>query len=139
MKKLILALTLLTMILTAPAYADDYNYVSPEKVKNWISSGTPISIVDIQVKEEFDAHHLTGSIATFSYPVKSDTDKAKLDEAVTALKKNDTPVVVVCPRGKGGAKRCYDYLEDQGIAQDRLLILTKGMAGWPYEEMVEKE
>lgn len=139
MKKLILALTLLAMILAAPAYAGDYNYVSPEKVKDWISSGTPTSIVDIQVKEEFDAHHLTGSMATFAYPVKSDTDKAKLDEAVAALKKNDTQVVVVCPRGKGGAKRCYDYLEEQGIAQDRLLILTKGMTGWPYKEMVEKK
>jgi rhodanese-related sulfurtransferase len=139
MKKLILVLTLLAMILAAPAYAGGYSYVSPEKVKDWISSDTPISIVDIQVKEEFDVHHLTGSMATFAYPVKSDTDKAKLDKAVAALKKNNTPVVVVCPRGKGGAKRCYDYLEDQGISEDRLLILTKGMAGWPYKEMVEKE
>ncbi|WDP91180.1 MAG: rhodanese-like domain-containing protein [Desulfobacter sp.] len=137
MKKLILVLVV--MILAAPAYAGNYNYVAPEKVKTWIASGTPVSIVDIQVEEEFNAHHLTGSIATYAYPVKSGADKAKLDGAVGALKKNDTPVVVVCPRGKGGAKRCYDYLESKGIAQDRLLILEKGMGGWPYSEMVEKD
>ncbi len=136
MKKLILTLVLVAA-LCVPVYAGGYNYVSAEQVKDWMSSGTPVSIVDIQVKEEFDAHHLKGAIATYSYPVKSDTDRAKLDETVAALKEKNTRIVVVCPRGKGGAKRCYDYMASQGIAQDRLLILEKGMAGWPHKELVE--
>ncbi|MCG8615339.1 MAG: rhodanese-like domain-containing protein [Desulfobacterales bacterium] len=136
MKKLILTLFMIAALCT-PVCAGEYKYVSAAQVKDWMSSGTPVSIVDIQVKNEFDAHHLKGSIATYSYPVKSDTDKAKLDGTVEALKKNNTPVVVVCPRGKGGAKRCYDYLAGQGIAQDRLLILEKGIAGWPYKNLVE--
>jgi rhodanese-related sulfurtransferase len=137
MKKLILTLLLVTG-LCVPAYAGGYNYVSAEQVKDWMSSSTPLSIVDIQVKEEFDAHHLKGSIATYSYPVKSDADKARLNSTVDALKEKKTRIVVVCPRGKGGAKRCYDYLASRGIAEDRLLILEKGIAGWPYKELVEK-
>ena len=136
MKKLMMTLVLIAA-LGAPAFAGGYNYVSAAKVKAWMTSGTPVSIVDIQVKEEFDAHHLRGSIATYSYPVKSDADRARLNPVVSDLKQSSTPVVVVCPRGKGGAKRCYDYLASQGIAQDRLLILEKGVAGWPYKSLVD--
>jgi len=38
------------------------------------------------------------------------------------------------PRGAGGAKRSYDYLKEKGIAEEGLLILEKGMAGWSYPE-----
>lgn len=137
MKKIILILSL--MLLAVSAYAGDYNYVSAEKVKDWIDSGAAVTIVDIQVKEEYRAHHLPGSIKTYSYPVKSDEDKAKLSGALSQVQKNNDPVVVVCPRGAGGAKRCYNYMKEQGVAESRLLILEKGMSGWPYNKMVEKE
>ncbi len=137
MKKLIMVL--ISFLFTLPAFAGDYNYVSQDKVKEWIESDTPVMIVDIQVEEEFQAHHIKGSMPTYSYPVKSDADKAKLTQAVAEAKTNDLPVVIVCPRGKGGAKRCYDHMAANGIAEDRLLILEKGMGGWEYKEMVESE
>nr|WP_320192401.1 rhodanese-like domain-containing protein [uncultured Desulfobacter sp.] len=137
MKKIFL--TLVIVMMAVPAFAFGYNYVSPDKVKSWIETGHPINIVDIQVTEEFKAHHLPGAIPTYSYPVKSDSDKAKLDNAVGEAKKNNDPVVIVCPRGKGGAKRCYDYLKENGVAEDRLLILEKGQLGWPHQEMVKTE
>lgn len=132
-------LTMVMVMLTASAYASEYNYVSPDKVKSWIETGTPVNIVDIQVPEEFKAHHLPGAVPNYSYPVKSDSDRAKLDKVVADTQKNQDPVVIVCPRGKGGAKRCYDYLKDNGIAEDRLLILEKGQGGWPYKDMVKTE
>ena len=135
MKKIFLVLVM--VLLAVPAYAGGYNYVSPDKVKTWIETKKPVNIVDIQAPEEFKAHHLPGAIATYSYPVKSDSDRAKLNDAVAASKKNQDPVVIVCPRGKGGAKRCYDYLKDQGVAEDRLLILEKGQLGWPHKELVK--
>jgi rhodanese-related sulfurtransferase len=125
-----------TMTVVA-AMASEYNYVSPEKVKTWLETKTPITIVDIQVEEEFEAHHLPGSLATYSYPVKSDSEKAQIDDAVAASIKTGNPVVVVCPRGGGGAKRCYDYMKSQNIHDDRLLILKGGIDGWPYKEMLE--
>lgn len=135
MKKIFLILAL--MMAAAPAFGFGYNYVSPDKVKSWIETGHPMNIVDIQVPEEFDAHHLPGAIPTYSYPVKSDSDRAKLNNVLAETKKNQDPVVIVCPRGKGGAKRCYDYLKENGVDGERLLILEKGQLGWPHKEMVK--
>ena len=139
MKKSFALFVILVMALAAPVFAGSYNYVSPEQLKTWIESGTPVMIVDIQVEDEFNAHHIKDSVATHSYPVKSDADREKLSTAVSQAKENTDPVVIVCPRGKGGAKRCYDHMADQGIDEGRLLILEKGMGGWPYKEMVESK
>ena len=130
---------LLSVLLLAAgsALAADYRYVSPETVKTWIETDKPVTIVDIQVKEEFESHHIPGSIATYSYPVKTDQEKARIGETVSGILGGDEPVVVVCPRGGGGAKRCYDYLKAQSVPEERLLILEKGMEGWPYKDLTE--
>lgn len=130
-----LCLLLFTCIAAAPALAGEYNYVSPEKTKTWILEKKNLNIVDIQVADEFKAAHLPGSLATYAYPVKSDEDRAKIDDAVRLSKENGYPVVIVCPRGKGGAKRCYDYMESKGVPTSQLLILEKGMQGWPYKNV----
>jgi len=38
------------------------------------------------------------------------------------------------PGGGGGAKRTVDCYKSKGVAEDRLLILEKGMDAWPYEK-----
>jgi len=47
-------------------------------------------------------------------------------------------IVVVCPKGGGGAKNTIQYLVDQGIEDSRLFILEKGQAEWPYAGLLEK-
>jgi hypothetical protein len=47
-------------------------------------------------------------------------------------------VVIVCPRGAGGAKRAYDYMRKNNVPSEKLSILEKGIAGWPYKELFEK-
>lgn len=136
MKKLLMIIAgcLLTF---SSALASDYNYISPEKVKTWMETQKPFTIVDIQVTDEFKAHHLPGSTATYAYPVKTDAQRAQIDDAIHTSMEKDTPIVVVCPRGGGGAKRCYDYMKSKNVPEDRLLILEKGMGGWPYKDLVE--
>ncbi len=131
---LIIAASFLT---AAAALASDYNYISPEKTKTWIETKTPVTIVDIQVEEEFESHHLPGSIATYAFPVKSDAEKARLNDTVAVSIAKGAPVIVVCPRGGGGAKRCYDYMKSQNVPEDKLLILKGGIAGWPYKDLLE--
>lgn len=114
-----------------------YNYISAAELEARLTANQPINIVDIQVEEEFAQHHIKGATPTYAYPVKSDTDRAKLDATVEQLKGNADPVVVVCPRGAGGAKRTYDYLQQQGIAAERLLILEKGQEGWACVPLTE--
>ena len=129
------ALLLFSMLVPASAFA--YQYISAEDVKKNLAAQNPMTLVDIQVKEEFDQHHITGAAATYAYPVKSAEDRAKMNGVVEGLKSSQDLAVIVCPRGAGGAKRAYDYLLESGIPESRVFILTKGQAEWPYPELLE--
>lgn len=120
------------LFLAASAWSMGYQYISAADLKEDIAQKESGLIVDIQVKDEFSAHHIEGATATYAYPVKSQTDKEKLSAVVEQAKQSNEQVVIVCPRGGGGAKRTYDYLKDEGIAESRLYILEGGQAKWPY-------
>ena len=134
-------LFLLFAILLIPglSLADNgkYNYISATDLETRLIANLPTNIVDIQVVDEFTQHHIKGATPTYAYPVKSNTDRIKLDAVVEELKANTDPVVIVCPRGAGGAKRTYDYLLQQEIPAERLLILEKGQAGWACVPLTE--
>ena len=137
--KIISYITLLLLICVNSAVAADHNYISPAEMQKRISSDEATIIVDIQVEEEFNKHHLPGSIATYAYPVKTDAERTKIDKAVQQYRNTNDMVVIVCPRGKGGAKRCYDYMMANDVPEKKLFILEKGMSGWPYKEMIVAE
>lgn len=117
------------------AVAASYNYVKPDTFKQWMESGKKTIIVDIQVPAEFEKRHFKGSVETNAYPVKSDEEKKRLDKVVEQINSSPVDVVIVCPRGGGGAKNTYDYLKSKGVDEKRLFILEKGMEGWPYPEI----
>ena len=119
-------------------YAGDYNYIDAKNMKNRIETGNEVIIVDIQIEKEFKQHHLPGSIATYAYPVKTEAERAQIDKAVQLYQESGKDVVIVCPRGKGGAKRCYDYMLKNNVPTEKIYILEKGIAGWPYKELFEK-
>lgn len=122
----------------APARAGDgYRYMSGAELERRLKAHEPVEVLDIQVEPEFAQHHIVGATPTHAYPVKSAEDKAKLDAALTDLRASADPVVIVCPRGAGGAKRTYDYLKAKGIAEERLFILEKGQGGWTCAELTE--
>lgn len=129
---------LLLLLLTASvSFAGSYNYISAEQMKSKITSGGDVIVVDIQEEKDFNKHHLPGSIATYAYPVKTDSERAAIDKAIAKYGETGQQVVIVCPRGKGGAKRCYDYMKSKNVPDDKLTILENGMAGWPYSDLVE--
>jgi len=109
MKKMIFTL-LATVLTTSLSLASDYRMIRPQALKETIDRNATLHLVDIQVVEEFDTHSLPGAIATHAYPLKSESDLAKLQVIVSGLKQNGDPLVIVCPRGKGGAERTYRYL-----------------------------
>jgi len=80
-------------------------------------------------------HHFKGSLETNAYPVKSEEERKKLDKTLERINASQDDVVIVCPRGGGGAKNTYDYLKEKGVEEKRLFILEKGMEGWPHPEM----
>ena len=133
-RKLGILIISLALLVTA-AMAANYNYVKPEEFKSWMESGKEVVIVDIQVPEGFAKSHFQGSLETNAYPAKSDEERARLDKTLEKINATAAEVVIVCPRGGGGAKNTYDYLKSKGVAEARLFILEKGMEGWPHPEM----
>lgn len=133
-RKILFFAAFLLLLVAGAAQAGSYQYMSPEQVNAKLESKAPMHLVDIQVEDEFASHHIDGAMKTCAYPVKSADDKGKIDAVVADLQKDAAPVVIVCPRGKGGAERAYKHLMEKGIAEDRLFILEDGQAGWPYKD-----
>lgn len=132
MRKLFFALAL-CLLLPALASAADYNFISQDDMKQRLDSGSSMTIVDICPVDQFAKGHVPGSIETNAYPVKTDEERAKLHAVLPQLTSSSDDVVIVCPGGGGGAKRAYDYYQENGVDASRLLILEKGMNGWPYQ------
>jgi rhodanese-related sulfurtransferase len=133
--KHILLLLMMLLGCAATVIASSYNYVEADQFRQWLEKGKEMAIVDIQVPAEFQQHHFKASLETNAYPVKSAEDRQKLDKILPLLSASQNDVVVVCPRGGGGAKNAYDYLKAKGIAEKRIFILEDGMQGWPYKDL----
>jgi rhodanese-related sulfurtransferase len=127
--------TNLAVLLFSVTLACAENYVKPDQFKQWIETSKSVQIVDIQTPDEYEKHHFKSSIQTNAYPVKSDEEKQKLDRILPTLQASKDDVVVVCPRGVGGAKNTYEHLKSKGIPEERLFILGQGVEGWPYKEL----
>lgn len=117
---------------------NNFNYFTAEQLKKSIENQSPIYIIDIQVEEEFIGGHIDGVIATYAFPVKSKEEKAKLASATELVKNSTKKIIIVCPRGGGGAERTVEYLIENGINTDRIFILENGQSGWPYEDLLSK-
>lgn len=136
-QRMALLAVLVVGLLNMAALLDSFNYVKAEEFKQWLESGKSMVLVDIQAKNEFPLHHFKDSIETNAYPLDTEEQRKLLDPAVIAAKKAGTDVVVICPRGGGGAKKAYDYLKSQGIANEKLYILEGGVEKWPYKELLQ--
>lgn len=136
MKKFSIIPLALVFLFNVAAIFASYNYLEADQFKEWLETDKPMIIVDIQVKDEFAAHHFQGSIETNAFPVKTDAQKSQILPAVEAYKKTGHDVVVICPRGGGGAKKCYSFLKSQGVPDEKLTILKGGVEKWPYRNML---
>jgi rhodanese-related sulfurtransferase len=111
----------------------DYKFISADALKARIDAELPVTIVDICPVAQFAAGHIKGAIETNAYPVKTQAERDKLAKLLPGIKASGNDVVIICPRGAGGAERTYDFYKAQGVKEDRLMILEKGMNGWPYD------
>ena len=133
MKKMLFLSLALLLYSAVPAFAE--NYVKPDQFKQWIETSKPVRIVDIQPHADFEKHHFKNAIETNAFPAKTDAEKERIDRILPTLQASKDDIVIVCPRGGGGAKNTYEHLKAKGIPETRLFILEKGVDGWPYKEM----
>ena len=135
LKRIALSLAL-TLLAAGPALAT--NYITPAKLKKMLDAKQEVIMVDIQPVADFAKQHLPGSIETNAFPAKSDEENGRLNKALPVINASKAPVIVLCPRGKSGAKNSYDYLQSKGVVENRLQILEGGIADWPFAEMFVK-
>ena len=131
------ALLVATFVLAA-SNALAANYIEPEELRQAFQQKRKLIIVDIQPAEQFEQHHFNGSIETNAFPAKTEEEKKRLDKALPAIEASKALVIVVCPRGKSGAKNSYEYLTARGVPEERLQILEDGMGGWPFKEYLKQ-
>ena len=138
MKKLLLVLTVIGLVFVGCGKVEqkaEYNYISAEETaKIMREDSSKLVLVDIQERDDFAEEHLKGAIETYAYPVKTDEERARLTAIVSTIK-DDQKVVVICPRGGGGADRAYDHLLKSGIKKDNLYTLIDGQYGWPRDKI----
>jgi rhodanese-related sulfurtransferase len=89
-------------------------------------------LIDIQPAEQFAKGHISGSIETNAYPTKTEEEKVRLEKGMPKIAASSDEVIIVCPKGGGGAKNAYDFYKSKGVSEKRLLILENGISGWPY-------
>ena len=131
------ALTVLFQGALMAGIFSNYNYISPEETAELVRNNpSKVVIVDIQEKPGFEKEHLKGAQATYAYPVKTEDEKGRL-EALLPTFKPDQKIVIVCPRGGGGADRAYDFYLSKGVKKEQLFTLTKGQEGWPHEKITD--
>ena len=112
---------------------DGYNFISAADLQQRLKNKAPMILVDICVVEQFAKGHIPGSIETNAYPVETAEQRQSLAKVLPQIKSATDDVIIICPRGGGGAKKTYDFYKSQGVDEKRLLILEKGMDKWPYE------
>lgn len=139
MRKGILFGLLLSLAIVGIAAAGSYNFVKADDFRTWLQEGKKMSIVDIQPAADFQKQHFQGAIETNAYPVKTAESRQLLDKTVPQLSAATEAIVVICPRGGGGAKAAYDFFISKGIDEKRLFILEGGMLGWPYKSLVQSD
>ncbi|NCB55077.1 MAG: rhodanese-like domain-containing protein [Epsilonproteobacteria bacterium] len=140
MKILAISAVVLTALLTLGCGGQvkenaKYNYITAdETAKLMREDASKLVLVDIQEKPDFEEEHLKGAISTYAYPVKTDAEKARLAELLPNIKP-DQKVVIVCPRGGGGADRAYDFYLEKGLKKEQLFTLKGGQYEWPRDKI----
>lgn len=133
---LVLGLALQSTMFAA-IFGNDYNYITAEETAELMrKDASKVVLVDIQEKPGFDKEHLKGAVATYAYPVKTDAEKARLAEVFPSIKP-DQKVIIVCPRGGGGADRAYDFYLEKGLKKEQIFTLKGGQEKWPREKITD--
>ena len=114
-------------------WAGSYQYIDAKDLNDRLEAGSSsMMIIDICPVEQFAKGHIKGSLETNAYPVKTEEEKARLAKLLPDIKASTDDIIIICPRGGGGAKNTVDFYKANDIDEKRLLILEKGMDKWPY-------
>lgn len=127
---------ILVLFLTSTGMCEksSYNYISVQDMKARMDAGDhengSLAIMTSQTKKEYKTGYIKAAYPTYARPLKTDGDYAKLIPFLNKVKDTNEDIVFICPRGKGGAKKPYDYFKKKGFDEKRLMILKGGQTAF---------
>lgn len=136
MSRKIFGVCVLFLVAAAVSWAasgDGYNYISAADLQKRLQAKSPMILLDICPVEQFAKGHIPGAIEKNAYPVDTDEQRGRLAKVLPQIQASKDDVIILCPRGGGGAKKTFDFYKSKGVDPQRMLILEKGMDAWPYE------
>lgn len=120
----------LCLVSTGICEESSYNYITVKEVKARIDAGDhkngSMALTTSQTEKEYKTGYIKAAYPTFSRPLKTDADFAKLIPFLNKVKDTNEDIVFICPRGKSGATRPYDYFKKHGVSEKRLMIMEGG-------------
>ena len=123
-------------MMSRPDFVLAFNMMTPDELKARLDAKQPTILLDIQKKNAYKEHHFYGSIRTYAYPAKTDTD---LQSAVQGVRKHDqtgNDVIIIGPRGGKASQRTVGFLITRGIPEEKIFILQGGIKKWPHPKML---
>jgi rhodanese-related sulfurtransferase len=103
------------------ASAGGYNYITAQELEKRLKQGPPVILVDICPVDHFAEGHIPGSIETNAYPAKTAEEKARPDTVMPKIRSSSDDVVILCPKGGGGAKNTFDYCKSKGLSEKEVV------------------
>lgn len=116
----------------------DWQYIEADALVEKLENAEPMIILDIRPDDAYGKGHIPGAYHVPVFPVDTTEAEDELREAAKNLG-GDDPIIVVCRSGNKGAKRTISVLQEEGIAADRLFILTGGGDGWDNADWTTTE
>ena len=135
-KKIIFTTIVMLFMMSIPGFALAFNKMTADELKVRLDTKEPTILLDIQKKNAYKEHHFYGSIRTYAYPAKTDSDLQSAVQAVRMHEQTGNDVVIVGPRGGRASQRTSDYLVTRGIPEEKIFILSGGVKKWPYMKMM---
>lgn len=135
-QKAIFATIGMLYMISIPGIVLAFNMMSADELKVRLETKQPTILLDIQKQNAYLEHHFYGSIRTYAYPAKTDTDLQSVVQAVRMYEQNGNDVVIIGPRGGKASQRTVDFLITRRIPEEKIFILQGGIREWPYKEML---
>jgi len=135
-KKIISATIVMLFMLSIPSFVLAFNMMTAEELKVRLDTKEPTILLDIQKKNAYKEHHFYGSIRTYAYPAKTDSELESAVQAVRMHEQTGNAVVIVGPRGGRASQRTTDFLITRGVPEEKIFILKGGIKKWPYTKML---
>ena len=134
--KIIFATIIMLFMMSTPGFALAFNMITADELKVRLDTKDPVILLDIQKKNAYKEHHFYGSIRTYAYPAKTDSDLESAVQGVRMHEQTGNDIIIIGPRGGRASQRTTDFLITRRVPEEKIFILKGGIKKWPYKKML---